>query len=211
MDLKLKDSDTIVDSKEFENVMKALHSIARPIAKTRYEEESLPAQALKQIVAQANNPKSGLISGEMIEALSKLEYPIGSKSKRYISGTQVVDTLFEDSWKEKLEANPEATIHLKNDGVRAIIKASQPKISITFDQPLDLEHSTTKHYEAAVHRRFNNRLIQLLEVSEDINVFQGGDGITWAVNQASKEEGWRRFVRDRFAQEIGVPSISRGV
>ena len=208
MDLKLRDSDTIVDSNEFENVMKAMHSIARPIAKAHYEDESLEASVLKKIVIQATRPSTSIITAKDLESLQNLPL-LTNKQKRYMDGKRVCDTLFEEGWERKVQQDPDAVIALKNDEVRETIKASQPKISITFQYPLDLEHSGSRDHQRAKKKRFENRYIEILDRREQQSASLNGEESAATVNQAAREMGWEGFVRDRFPQQgrgISIPS-----
>lgn len=199
MDVKVIGHDSSIPSGTVENVMKALHSIARGIAKAEYNQDSPESDSLKQILLSARSPDSVTVNKDAVIAMFGVKHPVGNKVKRYMSGSEICDTLFEDGWKNKIKSeNPIENISLKNDEVRAIIKAANPKIAVTFNMPLNMEDRTTKVYEASVKRTEGNRRNDL-EITHwnDPDLYLGAiDTVNY---QSEKERGWRAYITSETA------------
>jgi hypothetical protein len=205
MDVKIREHDELINSETVETIMKAMHSIARGIAKmSEHGADFVQSDAIKEIFDNAHSKEDVVkLSKKTVESLLGIKLPVGNKSKRFMSGKEICDTLLEPGWHAKLQHGTDSEgIVLKNDEVKAIIRAANPKINVSFDMPFDITDNSTREYENSVQRRLNNRRADLILVhTEDGDLASNGVGA--AVHQIEKESGWRTHVRQ--------PSSQRGI
>lgn len=194
MDVKIRGYEGHISSQKVEEVMKALYNVARAIGKLETGVDAPESNAIKQILLHTHNPNALKISSDVVASIVGIRLPQTSNNS-FMSAQEICDALFESGWKEKLQSDQEK-FSLKDDEVRAIIKAALPKIRITFSMPMDMRDKNSFIYEQSLSRRRNSRLNDLMTVhTEDTDLNLGG--VEAAIKQAKREAGWRAYCENR--------------
>ena len=160
IDARIKGYDKRVSSAVAEDVIRALHSIARCIGKPSVNDNPDDVEVLQKFLVYARTDDYE-IDHATVTALKNTPYPKEDQQKRLLCKDRLCDVLLDEGWKERWQNDPSAVFHIKNENIAAIIRAADAHIEkrtrrgqtshrVKFTSPLDTEDPKTAAYVADV-------------------------------------------------------------